>query len=708
MSTVEPPKPRKPRAKAPKAEKPAKAPKAKAPRAKKPKAEKEKKARPRRKKSKHPARIFSFGAKPPVTELAAVERQMLLGHRYKNELVALERARREARDEAARRHFPELVQAEADLTAANIEVEAARNAIKNRNSRARAKTQTPEDRARVRELTERRTALGREVARLKADAYGPAEVKKARKAWLTALDKERPAEEIAALKADLDAKRAAWFERVPRAVPLTADLDALAVAHNDRKKRIRAGFAAQGLYWGTYGVVDQSMNKAQSGPPPQFKSWRGDGKIGLQVQRDPTVTDVLAGRHRFVQIDPPPPLPEGHSKRQEKTRRTVCRIRIGSTGRRGLTPVWATVPFTMHREMPADATVKWCYLFRERIGTREEWRVQFVLAREGGFPKLKPSAATGTVGVDVGWRRVPEGLRVAYWVGSDGREGQLILPARRLDAWPHVEELQGVRDRNFDGAREVLARWLEGDPLLPDWVGLHIAKLEADLRRTDLREGVRPALEQEVAVYRTYAARALTGNWLVPQPPEWFVEKTARLRQWRSANRLAAVVRRWRNERFVGDEVIFNLMEEWRRRDRHVYDWMESRRKRNVRWRNDAYRAFASELRQRYRTAHLENVNWAELQKNLPPEMDPAGVPADWRKAAAVGTLLAFIKEAAPVSVMIPAAHTTDGCHVCGHIEDFDRLELVRTCPKCKAVWDQDKNAAVNLLRGGAAAPPAA
>src|SRR5262249_10084792 len=139
-----------------------------------------------------------------------------------------------------------------------------------------------------------------------------------------------------------------------------------------------------------------------------------------------------------------------------RLRRTRAYLRIGSNARE---PVWAEVPVVLHRPLPEDATIKWVYLVRRHVATHEEWWLQFVVAQAQGFAKAD-AATSGTVAVDVGWRRLASGLRVAYWVGDDGAEGQLVLPQAILTRLRKVEELQAIRDKHFDAMRGELAAWL--------------------------------------------------------------------------------------------------------------------------------------------------------------------------------------------------------------------------------------------------------
>jgi transposase len=47
---------------------------------------------------------------------------------------------------------------------------------------------------------------------------------------------------------------------------------------------------------------------------------------------------------------------------------------------------------------------------------------------------------------------------------------------------------------------------------------------------------------------------------------------------------------------------------------------------------------------------------------------------------------------------MLEESGTTKRCHACGSMEEFDRRELTHTCSTCSLLWDQDYNAAMNML----------
>ena len=51
---------------------------------------------------------------------------------------------------------------------------------------------------------------------------------------------------------------------------------------------------------------------------------------------------------------------------------------------------------------------------------------------------------------------------------------------------------------------------------------------------------------------------------------------------------------------------------------------------------------------------------------------------------------------------LVPAEYTTATCHVCGTAEVWDQAaHVMHRCGQCGALWDQDHNAAINLLARG-------
>lgn len=541
-----------------------------------------------------PSRIYAYGAKAPVVNGERVGEQIWLGHRYRNTLAEIELRRREQTDKMVVTLSPELPGVEAKLLEADQAIESAAAEIKLANKQARRQKATPEQKTKLAALRKERAALRKKRKALRDVVFSDSGTHDA----LTGIDQRAAAEQ-------------------------------------------REARAESGLYWGTYLTVEQGCQSFRKGRPPRFLRWTGEGRIAVQVQGGLAPEDAFGGEDKRLIVEP---LPEdAWSKRSRGLKRTKAWLRIGSDDDRQ--PVWAVVPFVMHRSLPADCRIKWVYLHRRRVGTKDQWMLSFVIARQV-WPQTDV-AGSGEIGIDLGWRLLDHGLRVAAWAGSDGESGELVLPIQDVGRWQKAQDLRGIRDTRLDAVIARFGEWLSGN-----------------------------------------------------DAPDWLTERTRTLRQWRSAARLASVVLAWRDQRFAGDESIYADLEAWRKKDKHLYEWEANQRRKAVAWLKDLYRNFAAAMARRYRVAVLEAVNWRDMGRRAGVgESDKAGAARRQRVIASPGRLAECIRERFADCVSAPAEYTTQRCHACGEIDGFDaRVEIVHTCGKCGKTWDQDYNAARNLL----------
>lgn len=548
-----------------------------------------------------PSRIYSYGAREPVEGLARVEEQMRLAHRYRNRLVELEIQRRAKVDEALRRLSPELANLKGEISGAEARLEASRGEIRAANKAARRRVRKPD---------------------ASVDAIAASK------------------EGLKALRARRKEARAALFA----GEPWKAEQDAINAWATEEQKRLRA---ASGVFWGSYLFVEQSMAGCRSGPPPRFMPWRGEGHLAVQLQGGLPVAAARAGTDTRFRIDAAPADKDGAA--------TVAMFRVG-TSPKDRSPVWAAVPFALHRPMPEDAEIKWVHLVRRKLAAKPEWSLKVVLSREAGWAR-QDAAGEGRVGVDVGWRVKDDGsLRVAYWRGSDGAEGDLALPARWLEMMRKVEHMRSVRDVNFNAARDAFAAWIRAHP-----------------------ETVPQALR----------------------------EVCASLASWRSAERLSGVVLRWSEVSFPGFAEPLAALKAWRKRERHLYEYETNSRDQLQRERECLYRNFAAKLRRAYRMAVVEDLDLRDFHE-LPEAEGPApdGALREHTRDACLHLLMRCVRESMTETVKAPAPNTTLKCAECGHVNDWDKRALMQTCAGCGKTEDQDRNAATNLL-GAAAAPVA-
>lgn len=546
-----------------------------------------------------PSIVYSYGARQPVEGIERVRDQIWRAHRYRNALVEIELNRRERLRIKRTEMFPELASLENQLSALLTELADTRKAIKRENQSERKRTKSPEQ--------ENRSSRAREISA-----------------------------SLRTLRLSLKQEKARIFE-TPEWESAASEIDGWADSEIKRLRR------ESGLYWGTYLTVEQSLGHSRSGIPPRFKRWDGHGKIAVQVQGGMPTRELFEGTSSLVQANPVPE--DAWKPSNRKFRKTVVRFRIGSDGPKGDIPIWCVIPIVLHRSLPPDAQIKWAYLVRHRIATHDTWSVQFVLSRERGW--AKPDVAeTGKVGIDIGWRVLDEGLRVAYWVGSDGQEGQLVLPISWIEQRKKTHDLRSIQDKMFEEARSYLVGWLG--------------------HREDL--------------------------------PGWFDEARKTLSTWKSHGRLSGLVVKWRRERFDGDQVAFETLEKWRKQAKHLYEWERNLEDQLLSWRLDLYRNFAAMIRRRYRTVAVEEFDLRVFQRIPEPEDELDIEAARKNRTNACCSSLRLCLSGAADYVKVPAKDTTRRCNACGSMEEFDRADLFHTCGACGVRYDQDRNAALNLL----------
>jgi len=317
--------------------------------------------------------------------------------------------------------------------------------------------------------------------------------------------------------------------------------------------------------------------------------------------------------------------------------KTTMRLRVGSEGR---APIFTEIPITLHRPLP-PGRIKWAALIREKVANATQWKVQFTVDEDA--PKRGPGV--GTVAIDVGWRLLRDGsLRVAYSVDEHGQEDKLRLPARLLSKIRHHEDLRSLRDRLLDEKKARVAEWLS------------------------------------------------TGNG----PEE---VKAAHVRMWRNPARVVQLLRA--HGEAMPRELRADL-EAWARKDRHLWQWEVHEARKARRKRREQYRLYAHALAQRYSVVVLEDFDLRDVAQRGEVEDGPTTDrrrPNYLRTIAAISELRQCLVSAGLRVVAVPAEYTTQRCHSCGHVGDFDAAKAIdHTCSSCGRTWDQDANAARNIL----------
>lgn len=549
-----------------------------------------------------PSRIWSYGANPPLENADVVNEQMFLAHRYRNALVEVELGRRAKVDLALRRSSGSLGTIDHKIAKADKKLQQVRDEINKDH-----------------------------VTYFLRTANHP--------------EKVAAADALKAERATLYKERKSLRDALFKAPRIKRQCDEIGEAAHQADLKLRAKC---GVYWGTYLHIEASMSDRKKGAPPRFKRWEGDGHLAIQIQKGMTVEEALSGTDTQLRIVPGRVEVEGTRTLEtgimRKLGNALCYFRIGSKGR---DPIFAKIPFTMDRELPQDALIKWVHFIRYRVGTKYEWRLQFVVSQKSWT--RDDWAEDGTLGIDLGWRLMPEGdLRVAVGWGTDDESPKLLLPNTWLLGMRQVDGIRKIRDENFNDAKRSLISWM--------------SKCGGD---------------------------------------SWLREEVKTIAQWHSQVKLASVVIRWRDSRMKGDKDILFVLEEWRKRDKHLYEFEANLRDQLLSQRESIYRNFAAELRRKYKTVKIKAVDRRKVHENAAPEKAPKDAAIkEHARDACLSFLERCLRESMKKTSEIQAKLASKIHHECGSREEPNPKEMLHTCSKCGEIYDIDENAAKNILYG--------
>lgn len=636
----------------------------------------------KRKTSALPTRIWVYGCQRVDEPTNALfDQQLSRAHAYYNKLIEIERARR---DEFRRLRSENVAfdALERRYLALAEEVEKARAELRTKRQGARKRVQDPEAKARIDLLKEQRKeaakALKEARATVAAELKVPDQERRRRiEARLVEIGKSGPRirEKVNVEVLDAMLSEPQW----PAFWKASARCDAEA---SRQRKQARA---ESGVIPGTYLLVEAAVQAACRGADtPKFKGWRGEGRVGVQLRRVP-IADILDGKNGLLQIDR---LPKDSWSSTSKRRHAYAQVRL-RIGAEGGAPVWARFSAVMHRPLPDDAVVTWAWIKVRRIGMRTKYELQ--LSLESATFGARPARSDAVVGIDIGWRVRPNGVRVAYCYDGMGKGFELVMPEQIRDHLWLSDRLQGYADDHFNASRVVLKRWLD-EHRAPNWVlsevehmaqwraHKRLAKLAGRWVSERLTEGRQQTLWKQWADWRLNASPKLD-----------LFDTFEEIEKWqRSVEPFANA-----------EDCIVWYLELWRRKNRHLYQWGTDVRRKALARRKDLYRVWASQLATRYQTLVLEKFDLRAFARNATAEEEDASADAfhrlrmDVAPAEFRGALTSALGDRVQT---LPAAHTTLRCSKCRHVNTWQAVELHQTCAGCGTVWDQDDNAARNLL----------
>lgn len=569
-------------------------------------------------------RNYQYGARLPTANLELIIQQFQLSHEYYNSLVQIERDHRVAIRAAVAdrdKRYPRVVELQAKIDQEYKIIEAQRDAIQKEKSKQRKKkVSTPVEQAAI------NTAKSN----------------------------------IKLLTPQLKAER----DKIKQDAIYLAECQQITGDTTTKNKDAERLFAGKGLYWATRNSTRQAFEQARQNTrlPKPNKDWTAQprwhncesGTITYQVQTasgEEYLTPYRShtGKSTEIMIDT-----------VDLNRKFfLLKMRIGSLpGTKQ--PIFAEVPIKMHRALPSDSYITLVQLIRKRVAAHVKWSVIFTCCRPDGYKKKHTLG--NAIAVNLGYRMVPEGIRVAYAIDDHGNcVDEIILPRSRVNGWRYHDDLQSRRDNSFNDALASLKRFLK-------------------------------------------AANPIS---------QWLIDDTQNIAQWRAKGKLARLVIKWRANRSPGDEEIFNLLEQapfgnvggqhrvyhsWRNEDKHLWEVDANLSAKLRAWRLDLYRNVAARWSEDYEQLIIADIKWADMIRNNPPETQP-GFKSNVYTIAAPGELDALLHGAFKGrTTRVDPEYLTADCHGCGNRCDKVGLRITHICEHCGRHWDIDYNHCRNLL----------
>jgi transposase len=542
-------------------------------------------------------KVYKYGLKSPdVDTRNKIIEQMKLANNYYNSIIESERSRIiNIRNEMSK--FADIEMLEAWYRQCYDELDNSKAEIRKARKKTRSKSETVEQKNKVRELRD----MSREILYLLGEARSR-------------------------FKTDIQYK-----ENVKKINDCTAL----------QNKEIYHRF--NDCYWATKNINKESADTATKTAKKNLPSFRGFHKsraIGVQIIGGIKISDI--GQCTMVQVDIPENL-------EIKRKRPVvnARIRIGSTGKGNRDPIWCELKMVMHRPFPSDCVVKWVKVVRKNIAGNEKWEIMFSL--EIPTPLINHNNDGKSISLDVGWRRIGDYIRIGYmWDGKKSTE--IKLPARMINSFDQVSNLQSIRDRELDATKEFLLKALS------------------------------------------------------TAPKDWHEKYCKYLYLSKSHRKWSKFALQWRDDRWNGDDFEFEFIERWRKKEKHLWQYQENLRNQVLSSRTDFYRKIGAELSRKYNTLLIENINLTESQKKSNIESDNVDIMAMRRQQIMVAPheLIKCLTDAFAgrglTVVKIDKENTTKKCNACGDIGEWENCEeMQHTCVACGIIWDRDLNAAKNI-----------
>ncbi len=330
---------------------------------------------------------------------------------------------------------------------------------------------------------------------------------------------------------------------------------------------LRGARALTECFWGSYLIAEADHRRARDADlykddgltphEPRFVHWNGHhrddpgtGQIGVQIQGGVRTSEALSGNHRWVR------LVDGE-----------LWLRVGSDGQ---APIWARWPIArphregkrgrrvLYRAIPDNAIWKKVHVSHRHEGPWEKWSCEITLVIPGEHPREMDAELKGMIAIQACWEMVGSTFVIARWRDDQGQTGIFSLPDRIRTGLPKPDAIRSTRDKLFNEVKVRLAR--------------------------------------EILMSRD-------------TKPVWLTEAASTLHFWKSQARLHRLLHRWQDEKCDAARPAYEILDEWRMRDCHLYEYETGARSNVLRWRKHWYQTLASQLSSQYLVLLLDDRN---------------------------------------------------------------------------------------------------
>lgn len=732
-----------------------------------------------RKVSKLPTRIFTFGARLPKKEdnsspdpnFELIRKQILVGHRYYNKLIDLRRTNRQEYRKLRISLSPDKL---GPLEEQRVKLEENKkslcDSLRDIPKLERENHPLTEELKKIKsQLSEVYKEISKENKRIEAEFFTPWNKKFSRLKILHLLkfkanqQNDPEAQELLSAfeyENNKEEDNNAYWERVSACTDTKAigpntsirqtSLEDLVSSLDEtwpepwkknciqefnyslQKKKL---YESSGCWSGTREVKDRAAKRAieDSISDPDFKRFDGTGAVGIQVEKNNSWQEILAGKCHLLKI-----IKQSPDKLSEKNKNKdifyTAFIKLASKRKKkGLSEdKILEIDFIMHRPLPSDAIVKFVYLQVKKEGFRYNYEIQFTI-ESSQFP-VKKSLTDEKIVFNLGWRAQENGeiLVATGWDsaqqyhfdnGSSIKNNlRLNLPTSLRTRTEYVEKLLKYSDQHFDVAKKVTKSFLVDN--------IQIKKDLIEAQREWIAEHV-PEEQRAERLDKFITNLSNIHSWRNHQHLNLITQ--IMVKKFVTRDQINALWSAWKEIRlqnlnkedqdfFASQEDIANFvkskisssskeiemaiyLEWWRRKEIHLVNMARSLQKKNIRYKREIYRVYAANLARSYQEVYIQKWNKSETAQL--PKSKKDGKKDSNKDQKENGN---SIRQLAGISLLTQALKENFGknfheidCedsvkHVnCGGKGQKSEGSSHVLCDTCGKMYDQDINAACAL-----------